>query len=429
MNRRLPAIIVAILVGIMILIVLHAPMSVGLGVIWPDWALIIKSWKEIAMVFASCCLVVLVSRKRYWGALARDRLFWVIIAYTGLVGVLAMLKYIGIAPTLAGLMIDLRYVLYFALVYTLLRLYPHYQAHFLRAGLIGAVIVIGFGVMQLFLPHDILRHIGYSVDTIAPYGTVDRNYDFIRINSTLRGPNPLGAYTIMTLVAARQRRRHTWIAAGATIASVIVLWLSYSRSAAIGALIAVGIVLVVRYWSRIPKLTWAGIGVGLIIAGAVVLMLGRSDPFISNVVFHEDPGEGGMIDSNEAHVDSLASGAWRMLTQPWGGGIGSTGSASLLSDQPLIIENQYLFVAHETGWLGLGLFVTLSYMVMYRLWRYRRSVLGLTVFASGVGLIVIGLLLPVWADDTVSIVWWGLAAVVLARGDDDGAQTADQKTT
>jgi len=38
------------------------------------------------------------------------------------------------------------------------------------------------------------------------------------------------------------------------------------------------------------------------------------------------------------------------------------------------------------------------------------------VWASGLGLILIGLVLPVWVDDTVSIVWWGLAALVIASG-------------
>jgi len=40
--------------------------------------------------------------------------------------------------------------------------------------------------------------------------------------------------------------------------------------------------------------------------------------------------------------------------------------------------------------------------------------LALSVLASGIGIAVASLFLPVWADDTVSIVWWGLAGVALA---------------
>ena len=96
-----------------------------------------------------------------------------------------------------------------------------------------------------------------------------------------------------------------------------------------------------------------------------------------------------------------------------GAGIGSTGSASLLGTEPVIIENQYLMIAHEVGWLGLALFAVLYTYILWRLWQYRRDWLALGLWASGIGLAIIGLLLPVWVDDTVSIVWWGLAAVSL----------------
>ena len=53
-------------------------------------------------------------------------------------------------------------------------------------------------------------------------------------------------------------------------------------------------------------------------------------------------------------------------------------------------------------------------VVLKRLWQRRRDWLALSVLASGIGIAVASLFLPVWADDTVSIVWWGLAGVALA---------------
>ena len=126
-------------------------------------------------------------------------------------------------------------------------------------------------------------------------------------------------------------------------------------------------------------------------------------------------------------VNLLSTGGTaKMLASPLGSGVGSTGSASLYGDAPVIIENQYLFTAHEVGWLGLGLFVVIFTIIMIRLWKLRQSWKALAVFASGAGLTVIGLLLPVWVDDTVSIIWWGLAAVVLAEGGVRG-KTTNQK--
>jgi hypothetical protein len=79
----------------------------------------------------------------------------------------------------------------------------------------------------------------------------------------------------------------------------------------------------------------------------------------------------------------------------------------------VIIENQYLFIAHEAGWLGLLLFMAIFGLVMVRLWHVRADWLVLGIFASGIGLALIGLLLPVWVDDTVAIIWWALAATAI----------------
>src|SRR6185312_10535467 len=158
----------------------------------------------------------------------------------------------------------------------------------------------------------------------------------------------------------------------------------------------------------------------ILVSGAIILVaLGvgivatRNTDFVSNVVLHDNPVGGSSTKSDQGHISSLKDGISRALTQPFGAGIGSTGSASLSTDKPLIIENQYLFITHETGWVGLAVFVMIFVGVLNRLWQRRENYLALGVFAGGIALAVIGLLLPVWVDDTVSIVWWGLAAIAI----------------
>lgn len=223
------------------------------------------------------------------------------------------------------------------------------------------------------------------------------------------------ALTVSLWLFLRQklsRRSHTLLGALFVLATS-ALWFSYSRSALVAGIVAVGVVFLVRYGRRFSK--------GLLVALALVSLgtIGgvyalRDTSFVSHVILHEDPTEGNNVNSNDGHVESLADGVSRMLRQPFGAGVGSTGSASLLGDSPLIIENHYLFIAHEVGWLGLGTFLALSVVVLRDLWRRRNDWLALGVFASGVGLALIGILLPVWSDDTVSLVWWGLVAVALA---------------
>lgn len=417
---RIYALILLVILGG---IVLHAPFSVALGTLFPDIELLVKSWKEILMVPAVFLAGWLVWRQNNWRKLAQDRILQLVVLYALLHLTTAAALLSGPMATVAGLMIDLRYVVFFALVYILLRLAPEYKKVFLQVAVAGAVIVIGFGVVQLFLPANILAYIGYGPDTIQPYLTVDRNYDYIRINSTLRGPNPLGAYVgiVLSLLAAAimrgklpiRRPKVAFMTALAALASLVVLWVAYSRSAVAAAGLSVFLVGTVAGRHLISRRIWI-VGCVAVFALAGGLFFARDHSFVTNVILHENREGGSAVGSNEEHINSLQDGIERMLRQPVGAGIGSTGSASLMSEEPLIIENQYLFIAHEVGWLGLVLFVALFYLVLRRLWWQRRDWLSLGVLASGVGLSCIGLLLPVWADDTVAIVWWGLAAVAIA---------------
>ena len=410
-------------------IVVHAPLTVWLGTVFPDYSPLIKSWKEILMIPAALLAGILVTRQGLWRELSRDWLFRLIVAYALLHIVLAIILPQDTLAQLAGFAIDLRYVLFFGLVYVLIRLAPQWRKQIVYIGAIGAVVVVGFATLQLFLPKDTLSYIGYSKQTIAPYLTVDENPDFIRYSSTLRGPNPLGAYAgivlgmITALLVRRklplERKKALWVTVAIAACSLVAVWINYSRSALVAAIVTVLIVLGVTMLRRMSRRAWLAVGVVFVILAGSLAAAWESN-FVSNVILHENPTTGAEVSSNDGHVESLIFGVGRLVAQPLGAGIGSTGSASLYDDDEggVIIENQYLYIAHETGWLGLALFVAIFGLIMVRLWRARDDWLALGAFASGVGMALIGLLLPVWADDTVAIVWWALAATALGGEDE-----------
>lgn len=413
-------------VGILLVIfggiVLHAPLSVGLGTVWPNYELIIKSWKEILLGVALVLSIVILTIRKQW-EIIRTKIIYLIALFAALNLLLIPAFYTGFEATVAGLFINLRFFLFFVLVYVAVRLYPQAYRLFLVTFVAGALVVTVFAILQVtVLPNDILKYLGYNESTIVPYLTVDQNINYIRINSTLRGPNPLGLYAVITLVVvlvawlrgARKMTKKEQIIAGILAAgSVIALWASYSRSAALAAVAAVGVVLLVVYGRRISRAVWIAVAVvAIALTGSLVAL--RDTQFVSQVILHEDPHEGNNVNSNDGHADSLVDGTRRMIMQPLGAGVGSTGSASMHGEKTLIIENQYLFVAHENGWIGLALFLMITYYVLIGLWRRRAAWLALAVFASGVGIAIAGLFLPVWVDDTVSIIWWGLAAIALA---------------
>lgn len=423
--RVLDKVFIGILVAIFGGIVLHAPLTVGFGTLFPSAELLIKSWKEILMLVAGLLAIIVLTRKKQWGII-RHPLILLMTGYAALHVLLIPLFQNSVTSVLAGILIDLRYILFFVLVVIAVRLYPELRRWFIGTFIVGALIVGIFALLQVFvLPPDILSHIGYNENTIVPYLTVDENTDFIRINSTLRGPNPLGAYAVIVLALLvafwlkgnhKKVRRPMVPVTLLLVGSVVALWASYSRSALVAAFVAIGTVLALAVGKIIPKWLWVSLVVVVLAVGAGIFVA-KDNSFISNVILHENEGTGAQISSNEGHVSSLEKGLDRMVHQPFGGGVGSTGSASLYGDHPLIIENQYLLIAHEVGWLGLGLFLVIFYKVMRALWQQRKDWLALGIFASGIGLALIGLLLPVWVDDTVAIIWWGLAALVIGGSD------------
>lgn len=432
---RLEKFYMLLLAVIFALIVVHAPLTVWLGTIFPDVSELIKSWKELLMLMALPMALVIVARQKLWPTIINDPLFFVISGYALLHLVMTVMLFNGFESVIVGLAVDLRYVLFFSLVYVLLLAYPVYRRLFVRIGMAGAIIVVGFATLQWFLPADILSSIGYGKDTIEPYLTVDKNPDYVRVNSTLRGPNPLGAYTSIVaalLLAAWSRgvimvHRHKVYAGILTACSVVSLWISYSRSALIAVAAGLMVVFAATYGRKLSKNAWIGMAVAVcILMGGFVAA--RDSVLVSNVILHENPDGGSAVSSNDQHAESIAVGVERMIHQPFGAGVGTTGSASLYGDNPLVIENQYLFIAHEVGWLGLLLFMGMFILVLLRLWKQRSDWLALGVFASGIGLGFIGLLQPVWVDDTVSIIWWGLAAIAITGGI-NGRTTAKQKTT
>jgi len=400
------------------LIALHAPLSVFFGVQFGH-ELIIKAWKEILMGILLVLALIIVTQRRAWGMFVRDPFIWVSLALALLYAV--SLQYgQGFKPYAAGLLIDLRYILYAVLVYVAARLFPQTRPLLIQVGLIGAVIVVGFGLLQFVLPKDFLSILGYSKSTIAPYTTIDNYEGLTRLQSMLRGPNPLGAYSlIVALVAgiaalksAMARRSRIWLGTLA-VAALIVLFGSYSRSAYIGLAVG-GLVAGAVMLGKRRLVTRKVIGVALIVV--LVATLGifaiRDTTFYTSVLRHEVAGSGPEINSDEGHSSSLSEGWSKTVANPLGYGTGSTGSASLLSQSGYIVENQYLYIAHEAGWLALVLFIVLVGILLKRAYNRRADPLALGVLASGIGLLVIGMFLPVFADDTVSIIWFGLAALV-----------------
>lgn len=319
--------------------------------------------------------------------------------------------------TLAGAILLYRYIWIFYLGIMLIALTNNqrFKENALKLTLVTSFIVVGFGFLQFFvLPKDFLTVFGYSAETIRPYQTIDNNESFIRILSTLRGPNPLGAYLAMIAPLAiyyirKINKNKLLVGLIYAVMFITTIFASQSRSAWVGLIVGL---LVYGYLTmknkKIIYLTAAAILPFLAIG-----YIARNSSFIQNTVFHRDPNEISNINSDDQRISSLKYSISKIKDKPFGHGLGSSGPASNYGNNPVIIENYYLDIAYQIGWIGLVAYLGIIGSVGYLLLKLKTS-MSYALFSGLVAISVIALFWPVWTDETVALTWWGMAGLVLS---------------
>jgi hypothetical protein len=454
MNHRLKTLPYMFAAVILVLLPFHAFLTVWASSLVGHYT-VLRLWKEILL--AVLVIAVLVPTGLRWLRNRQNKLhalrgrpeIWLALGYLVVITAAALLSYLLHGATLKaaayGWLLDGRYILFFLSVMVLVRHRPEVAGRWPRLLLVPAALVVFFGLLQLtVLPHDFLRHFGYGTGTIPAVATVDQKADYQRLQSTLRGPNPLGAYLVIILTACaalllrggskvspRRRVALTSLFVGATI----VLLMTFSRSAWIGAIAAAGVLgwLVVGRMRR-RLLLVCGSALVLVFAGTGYAL--RNNDTFQNTFFHTDEHSRSAVSSNQGHFTAMATGARQVLRQPLGSGVGTAGPASFYNAPrlPRIAENYYVQIAQEVGVVGVALYLGLTAVVARGLWLRRDNKLALVLLASLAGLTAVNLLLHAWADDTLAYVWWGLAGAALAlpaagyitpSGAPSGASTID----
>ncbi len=326
---------------------------------------------------------------------------------------------------LAGLMMNLRFFAIFVLMQVVVEATPpHLKRYRERAIKFLLWTTIGLGVMavlQVFvLPKDFLAPFGYAKDmTIAPYVLVDERPDALRAFATMRGPNTLGAYLLLPIALALcmvYKPRRSVLAWSALGSGLVAEFLTGSRSAWIGVAVTV-VMLGVIMLPRVRLVQWVKLGIiPVILVIGVVIWAAVSIPEVRLAVFHSQPSDSSLVEgSTEKHWQATWEGLQDVVRHPWGSGPGSAGPASFYNASgPKLAENYYVQIAQETGWIGLGLFMTICVMAAIQIAR-RRGALPAALLASFAGLAVINIFLHGWADDPTSLTWWALVALCMTE--------------
>lgn len=400
---------------------------------------VFRIWKELLLTVATGLLIILALRLPHVRRqLVADGYVRLALGYIALHLVLGLWAYttgrVSLEALGYALLTNLRFVVFFVLCWVVASTVRGFRNKALLVVLMGGLGVIIIGLLQVFvLPVDFLRHFGYGPDTIPAYQTVDNKIAYSRVQSTLRGPNPLGAYLVLLsgLIVAYFWRHHDTLRATrllrapvtlrrqrigivfAGLCLLIVLFYTYSRSAYIGLLVTTASATLLAVSRRVAKWLLAGMIITLLIAVGSVYML-RNNDTIQNTVFHSDETSEAKTSSNADRASALQRGLRDVAHEPLGRGPGTAGPASFRNTaEPRIAEDYYLQIGQEVGWLGLALFVALLGIVAYRLWKIRTNWAAVGLLASLVGLSAVNLFSHAWADDSLGMLWWGLAGVVL----------------
>lgn len=287
--------------------------------------------------------------------------------------------------------------------------------------------VTALGLIQYFLPSDILTHVGYSLERgVRAAFFIDDNPLFPRIMSTLREPNALGAYLILPaillslLVFRVKNGNKRYILGGLLGLHLIAIFLTQSRSAWLALLVSLTLAF---FWQHREWFTqfikrfwyvWAALVV-VIVAGAVLL---RDTTFFQSYVIHSNKAEQVQdLDSNDYHTLLVKQGLEGVRDQPLGHGPGTAGIVSIQNpDGGQLTENYYIQIAYEVGIAGLALFVAVNAWLYIRIWR-RKDYIGVALCAAFWAYFVTNMMLHTWSNEAVAAQWWILAgmAAVQAR--------------
>lgn len=404
----------------LVLVLLQTPVLVFLSSRWPEYRFIFKAWSELyLLLLVTLCAIV----GWFKGALSSSPVWLITLIYILWQVVVALVYGGNLVAITSGLLLNLRFLLAMGVFYAVGTNNDVAIRSIIKKWWLAVWTVMLFAVAQIvFLPKDFLANFGYATNTIAPYLTVDQNQNLVRINSTLRGPNPLGALCViivsfLVMKTRTQFSKVDWLSV--SVVGLVLLW-TWSRSAWLAGLVALVTGLIVKMKStelrKYARITGSLVVIIGIVVGYIMSQFpsGQIASYVQQILFHHNPHSASVGKSNQEHSSSIQVALEQIKQRPLGSGVGSTGTPSVYNQKVNIIENYFLAMMVEIGAVGGLLLLILNLAILSKLYADRQRYLAGSLLISGIGLLIVNLVLPMWADDAISYSWWGLVGLSLA---------------
>jgi len=409
-----------LIAGLFILVPFHAAFVTIVGS-QISFKPVLQLWKELLIG-----LIVLLS----FAAYLRDKRLFKLDAINALTIAIVILSIVvstlvrpQTSALLAGIKTNLSVLVLFLAVQIAAKKFSSERV--LKIILIPATIVAVLAALQpwLFSP-NVLSQIGYSMSSIQPAQFVEGSDSMVRVFSTLGGPNQLGAYLLIPLLLCLSLalRKKNWLWMLGFVGFCLPLYMTYSRSAWLGAAVGCGVAVLICFNKKI-QLAVVAVSVALLLSGIIFISqinICQQFSSINTLLLHGDCSSGKLTGSDLERLTSQRAGLDSALEKPLGQGVGSAGPASFFAEKPLITENWYLQIAIETGLLGLVLYIVFLVMLAKKMYissqaRGLDSVVSASLFATICGLAISSLFLHTLADSTLAILLFSLLGIQKAR--------------
>lgn len=392
----------------------HAFLSVWAGHTFGHEA-IFQAWKEFLLIVLSILTLILTLREP--ARLRRLSQPWIIATAAFIVLALAItaLRRPGLVTTAFGIKTDLEFLL--AALIAVLVSAPALTKRLIQVVLIGATLVTGYDVMQIFLlPANFLTHFGYGPTTIAPFQHIAAGTNALRFPATLGGPNQLGTYLMLplTIIAVLYIKRRSWWLLGLFVTSIISLVWTFSRSAWLGALLAVAVAIFASLPQKLRRpAAWGTVALVAVCLLTLPFAL-KSGGSLQYFILHSSLATHDQANLSDAqHASSLHYGLSSLLHNPLGAGLGTAGPATFHIGGINIIENYYLQIGFEIGIMGvIGFIAIISFLIATLLRSAHLTPLAVATAAAIIGISFVALVLPAWVDSTTALIVWICAGAV-----------------
>lgn len=412
--RHLTRLVQTGLLALVVLMPFHAFLSVWAGSVIGHQALI-QSWKEVLTLILTVVAIIIIIKSPEARERLKQPISYAIGAFTIVSLVITLIARPNLTAAVFGIKTDLEFLLLF--VIALLVADSKFLTRLVKLSLITAAVTAGIGILLSFvLEPDFLKIFGYGPNTILPFRLIGPQSFGIRTPSTLGGPNQFGAFLILPLciTVAMMLKRWRWWQVPLTLLLVGGLVTSYSRSAWLGAVIGIIVILLALVKTKRVLLAIV-ISLVVVASGAAYLSFNTiKNSDLSFYLLHESNVAQFSSNSTSQHGAAFLDAVNSFKARPLGSGLGSAGPASFHGGLANIPENFYLQLALETGVIGLLAFVSVILILGWKLFKNRhQSFFALALIGSLIGLSIENLFLHGWADSSTAFVFWILAGAYL----------------